>query len=190
MDEKQNCGGSENLHTRRWCALPEPYPEPKVQGPNFYYASLLLDDYAGTGSEMTAVNQYFYHYLTFDRKEIEELAELEECIAIIEMYHLELIGKTISLLGVSPEYFVIDKGTRVYWNASYVYYGKDLCDRLSADIRAEQQAILKYREHQALIRDPNIQGLLERIIKDEEHHLNLFCQAFEKYCPSSQKPVF
>ena len=184
MTNKQKCDGTGgNEHIKRWCALPEPYPEPKVQGTNIYYASLLLEDYAGTISEMTAINQYIYHHLTFEKKEFEDLAELEECIAIIEMYHLELLGRTIALLGVSPEYLVIDKGKSVYWNASYVYYGKDICDRLDSDIKAEQQAIRQYREHQVLIRDPHIQELLERIIKDEEYHIKLFCQAFERYCP-------
>lgn len=170
-----------NAHTNRWCALPAPYPEPKVVRPNHYYAMLLLEDYAGVGGEMTAINQYFYHHLTFEQ--YEDLAELEECISIIEMHHLELLGETIKLLGVAPEYRTLTHNKPKYWDASYVYYGTNVCDRLAADIAAEKGAIVQYRQHQQLIEDPNIKALLERIIMDEEHHLKLFNEAVARYCP-------
>lgn len=169
-------------HLRRFCALPNPYPEIQVVRPNFYYATLLLEDYAGVVSEMTAINQYFYHYLTLEEK-FEDVAELEECISIIEMYHLELLGETIRALGVAPEYRTLTQNKPVYWNASYVYYGQNICDKLAADIAAEKMAIQTYRQHQQLISDPNIQQLLERIIMDEQHHLMLFTQCAQKYCP-------
>lgn len=168
-------------HLDRWCALPDPYPEPRALRPNYYYAMLLLEDYAGTISEMTAINQYFYHYLTFGAH--KDLAELEECISIIEMHHLELLGETILLLGVLPEYRTFTNNRQNYWNASYVYYGNNICDRLASDIAAEVSAIQQYRYHQQLIDDPHIKALLERIIKDEEHHLMLFRNAAAKYCP-------
>ena len=168
-------------HINRWCALPEPYPEPRVVRPNHFYAMLLLEDYVGNVSEMTAINQYFYHHLTF--KNYEDLAELEECIAIIEMHHLELLGETILLLGVAPEFRTTTNNHPAYWNASYVYYGNNLCDRLASDITAEKMAIQQYRQHQQLIDDPNIKELLERIIKDEEYHLRLFSEAAARYCP-------
>jgi len=171
-------------HLNRWCALPEPYPEPRVVRPNHYYAMLLLEDYAGTVSEMTAINQYFYHHLTFET--YNDLAELEECISIIEMHHLELLGETIQLLGVPPEFRTLTNNRANYWNASYVYYGNNICDRLAADIAAEKAAIQNYRFHQYIIDDPNIKQLLERIIKDEEHHLRLFSEAAAKYCPGTK----
>lgn len=172
---------STDEHTNRWCALPEPYPEPRVVRPNRYYAMLLLEDYAGAVSEMTAINQYFYHYLTFEG--YNDIAELEECISIVEMGHLELLGETIRLLGVAPEYRTLTNNRTNYWNASYVYYGDNICDRLAADIAAEKAAIQNYRYHQYLIDDPHIKQLLERIIRDEEHHLQLFSEAAAKYCP-------
>lgn len=169
-------------HTNRWCSLPQPYPEPRVLRPNHYYAMLLLEDYAGATSELTAINQYFYHYVTFEEK-YEDIAKLEECISIIEMHHLELLAKTIKLLGVNPEYRTLTNNQVVYWNASYVYYGQNVCDRLAADIAAEKQAIQNYRLHQQLIDDPHIKELLERIIMDEQHHLQLFIGYAQKYCP-------
>ena len=171
-----------NAHLKRWCALPNPYPEPRVLRPNHNYALILLEDYAGSVSELTAINQYFYHYLTFEEK-YENLAELEECISIIEMYHLELLGKTIQMLGLPPKYWTLNNNRPTFWNASYVCYGKDVCDRLFADIAAEEKAIKQYRLHQKMIDDPYIKELLERIIMDEEHHLQLFRQAAAVHCP-------
>lgn len=179
--KKQSLAVNTDPHLNRWCALPYPYPEPRVTRENHYYAMLLLEDYAGNVSEMTAINQYFYHYLTFEK--YRDLAELEECISIIEMYHLELLGETIRLLGVNPEYRTLTHNRTNYWSASYVYYGNNICDRLAADIAAEKSAIQQYRFHQSLIDDPYIKELLERIILDEEHHLKLFRDAAAKYCP-------
>ena len=178
----KNNGANMEPHLNRWCALPDPYPEPRVVRPNHYYAMLLLEDYVGTVSEMTAINQYFYHHLTFEK--YEDLADLEECISIIEMHHLELLGETIRMLGVSPEFRTLTNNHTTFWNASYVYYGKNVCDRLASDIAAEKTAIQQYRQHQQLIDDPYIKELLERIIKDEEYHLKLFRDAADKYCPN------
>jgi len=182
VKNKSLCNSGASEHVNRWCALPAPYPEPRVVRPNQYYAMLLLEDYAGAVSEMTAINQYFYHYLTFEEKH-DDIAELEECVSIIEMYHLELLGKTIRLLGVAPEYRTITNNRVIYWNASFVYYGQGICDRLAADIAAERMAIQNYRQHQQLIGDPYIKELLERIIMDEQHHLQLFTNYMQKYCP-------
>jgi len=171
-----------NLHFSNGCSLPEPYPEPKVMKPNQYYAVLLLEDYAGVVSELTAITQFFHHHLVFDGV-YEEVAELEKDTAIVEMHHLKLLGETIKLLGVDPKYRTLTDNIASYWKASYVYYGNDICDRLAADIAAERSAISQYRCHQKLINDKYIKELLERLILDEELHLKLFKQMADKYCP-------
>lgn len=165
---------SDHVH-RRSCTLPQPYPKPEIQDRNPYYATLLLEDYAGLVSETTAVHQYLYHHFTLHR--FPELAEVLECIAIVEMRHMELLAETISLLGISPEFRTLTTNIPTYWSASFVYYGIDVHDKLSADIASEQQAIHYYRYHQQLIADPHIRELLDRIILDEEFHLQLFQEA-------------
>lgn len=163
------------------CAYPAPYPPVRVQGPNPLYAELLLEDYAGVVSELTAINQYLHHYFVLEEVN-EEVAELEECISLVEMHHLDLLAETIRLLGVDPRYRVYQNNQEIYWNASYVYYGLSLCDRLAADIAAEWAAIAAYRDHQKKIGDTYIKELLERIILDEYHHIRLFNEALTKYC--------
>ena len=71
--------------------------------PNRQYAELLLEDYTGMISEITAVKQYLYHY--FVLKSINpEVADLLECVSLVEMHHMEMLAETIRLLGVSPRY--------------------------------------------------------------------------------------
>lgn len=163
------------------CAYPAPYPPVQISAPNRLYAELLLEDYAGVVSEVTAINQYLHHYFVLEGIN-DEVAELEECISLVEMHHMELLAETIRLLGVDPRYRVFRNNQEIYWNASYVYYGYALCDRLAADIASEWAAIAAYRDHQQKIGDPYIKELLERIIQDEYHHIRLFNEVMQKYC--------
>lgn len=177
-EDRQEAAGNQYP---RFCELNIPYPEPRVVASNRYYAELLLEDYAGPLSELTAIHQYTYHDFTF-HDEYPDLARLEECIAIVEMRHLELLAETVLLLGADPRFWYARNNSYVYWNASFPYYGDNVCDRLAADIAAEEGAIKQYRAHQAEIKDPYINELLQRIILDEKHHLGLFTEAYKKYC--------
>ncbi|MGI6144058.1 MAG: ferritin-like domain-containing protein [bacterium] len=166
---------------REGYADPSPYPEIRVLAPNRYYAQLLQDDYAGRVSEFTAISQYLYHYFYLERVS-EELGEMLENVAITEMHHMEILGKTIILLGGNPVIRGSYSTRGDFWNGRFIYYGRNLCDQLWADLRAEQQAISNYRQHIAMIRDPYVQAILERIILDEQVHIKLFRQALDRYC--------
>ncbi len=164
------------------CAYPAPYPEVRVAGPNPKYAQLLLEDYAGMVSELTAVTQYIYHHFVLE-DENREVADLLSCIALVEMHHQEILAQTIKMLGVDPRYRTIERNnTERYWNATFVFYGTSLCDRLAADVASEWAAIANYRKHQRMIDDPYVKKILDRIILDELHHVVLFNQVIEKYC--------
>jgi len=169
------------------CAYPAPYPEIRVARPNPTYARLLLEDYAGAVSETGAILQYNYHHFVL-HNQYSEVADLLACISLVEMHHQEMLAETIMQLGVDPRYRVFTvTNEEKYWDASYIFYGIDLCDRISADIASEWAAIASYREHQHLIDDPYIKALLERIILDEMYHITLFHQIMQKYC-SQQLP--
>lgn len=168
-----NDTSSGGLHPKPNYSLPEPYPIPRVVGENPYYASLLLQDYAGMSGELTAINQYIYHYITL-KDSHPTISVLVRQVAITEMHHLELLGKIIQLLGELPIMHWVDHGAMRSWNAMFVYYGEAVYDKLSANIRHETNAIHNYRKHQQHINDPFIQEVLERIILDEQYHLRLF----------------
>lgn len=169
-----------NMHRSRY-TLPEPYPEVRVAGRNLFYAQLLLDDYASDTSELNAINQYLYHYFRFKCQDLEDIAELEEGISIVEMRHLEMLAETILMLGGDPRYRGFQNNNQQYYTSSYVYYGYSVLDMLSSDIDAERGAIVQYRRHAEQISDPYVRALLNRIIKDEEYHLKLFTEAYQRY---------
>jgi bacterioferritin len=159
--------------------ISDPYPPIQVEGPNPEYARLLLDDYAGMVSEMTAINQYLFHHFDMP-EELADAAQLLEEVAIVEMHHMEILAKLIKLLGQPPMYM---DGQGLFWNATFVPYLPGCpCEQLQSDIHAEQIAIETYRRHMELIDDRYIKEILARIIMDEELHLHLFNEAYEKYC--------
>lgn len=175
-------------HKRVEYSDPSPYPEVKVAGPNLYYASMIMDDYAGVVSEFTAINQYLYHYFFF--KEVDkELGELLENVSITEMLHMEILAETIKLLGGNPVIRGSQSTQGEFWSGRFVYYGTNLCEQLKADIDAEHKAIQEYRKHIYHIHDPFVRAILERIILDELVHIRLFNQALVKFCGIEYKPV-
>lgn len=162
-------------------AIDKPYPAIRVQGPNPYYANLLQDDYSGYVSEFTAIAQYLYHHFYFQRVD-EELGKLLEGISIIEMHHMEMLAELIIQLGGDPRYGGTQSTGCQYWSGVFPGYGYTLCERLQLDLKAERDAIQIYRYHIQLIHDPCVQAVLERIILDEEHHICLFEEQYEKFC--------
>ena len=157
----------------------EPYPPIRVECPNPEYARLLLDDYAGMVSEMTAINQYLFHHYDMP-EQFAEVTELLEGVSIVEMRHLEMLAELIKLLGQPPMYM---DGEGRFWDASFVQYlPSHPCEQLQADIEAEQLAIQTYRHHMEIIDDRYIRAVLARIIQDEQLHLKLFTRAHQRYC--------
>ncbi len=157
-----------------------PYPEVKVEEKNPYYADLLSEDYAGRTSETTATLLYSYqHFNTFDSN--EEFSKIIEEIAIVEMKHLEMLGKTIKLLGKEPIYKTCEasRGDCVMWSASNIDYSTRLKEMLEVDIREESKAIKIYESHKKLIKDKYIKNMLDRIILDEKRHLEIFKSLYE-----------
>lgn len=161
-------------------SVKEPYPEPKVQGKNICYANLLLEDYAGMISEFTAISLYVYQHISAEEK-YEDYAKLIIGVSISEMKHLELLGETIKLLGVSPVYTNSVCPCNKLWTAEYVNYNNCIKDMLLEDIKSEEKAIDQYKAHICLIKDKYIRKLLERIIMDEKLHLKYFKETYEKY---------
>lgn len=157
-----------------------PYPEPMVEMQNIQYANILLKDYAGAVSEFTAVSLYVYQHFVSEGQ-YRDYAELIGGVSIVEMKHLELLGKTIKLEGIKPMYINNACPLGKFWRSTYVNYTTLIKEMLIEDIKSEQKAIENYKYHITLIQDKYIRKLLERIILDEELHVKLFTQEYEKY---------
>lgn len=156
-----------------------PYPKPMIEMQNIEYANLLLKDYAGVVSEFTAISLYVYQHFV-SKEQYKDYAELIGGVSVVEMKHLELLGETIKLEGFKPMYFDNAVPHGKLWSPMYVNYTTYIMAMLKEDIKSEQKAIENYKYHITLIQDKHIIKLLERIILDEELHLKLFTQEYEK----------
>jgi bacterioferritin len=159
-------------------SIEKAYPEVRVEKPDSYYASLLLDDYGSAQGELAAVLQYMYHHFVTGRnKKNRRYTELFEGIAKVERVHMELLAKAIMKLGGMPIYqgFMTPS-----WNHEATYYGQSLRDRLIANLQDEQEAINMYLRQLQVIKDKHIRKLLKRIIEDEKLHIKLLSNALEE----------
>ena len=158
-----------------------PYPEIKVEAKNAYYADLLSQDYTGWVSELTACLLYSYqHFSSFEDN--KEFSKMIEEIAVVEMKHLEILGKTIKLLGKDPVYKTCEseRGDCVFWSSDNVSYKTDLKDMLKTDIHSEESAIKSYENHKKLIKDKYIKKMLDRINIEKKRHLEIFNTIYDE----------
>ena len=139
-----------------------PYPPVRVKERNPVYANLLSVDYCGSVSELSAITQYINNE---NRMSCEHcpLAKTILGIAVAEMMHLQKLGELIHLLG----------GKMRLWTPEYLTLPEQIGKMIAADIEAEQAAIHQYHMHMKMIRDPEVNAVLARIIKDEEYHIML-----------------
>lgn len=170
--------GDISKHTKYTANIP--YPQPMVEMQNMQYANILLKDYAGAVSEFTAVSLYVYQHFVSERQ-YKDYAELIGGVAMVEMKHLELLGETIKLEGIKPMYINNVCPPGQLWSPMYVNNTTFIREMLMEDIKSERKAIENYRYHITLIQDKYIRKLLERIILDEELHVKLFTQEYEKH---------
>lgn len=153
------------------------YPVPRVVKKNEEYAKILLEDFANDVSEQTAVHLYFFQSMIVKDPVLQK--ELLD-IAITEMEHLKLLGLTIYLLGVIPEFRIFKGKEEIFWNGEIVPYALSLKEIFTIDVQSEASAIAKYQDHAKQIQDPYIQKLLYRIIEDEKKHLRFFLRKLKE----------
>lgn len=151
------------------------YPIPRVERQSLYYASLLLEDYAGKKSEETDFHTYIYQYLIL-KNNYPDLANVFLQITETAISHLKLLGETISLLGIDPKFRTIDLTTKreTYWTSENVSYVQGIFAILNNNIQETEQAIQRYQLHRNLIQDIYIKNLLARIIEEKRNHIQIF----------------
>ena len=147
-----------------------PYPKLMNIRQNINYANLLYKSYASADGELTAVLQYIYEHI--ELKRYENFSKILLSIAIEEMHHLELIGDLIKKLGGKP--YFMDKECNI-WSANNIKYNfNNVYDMLIYNIESEKKAIIEYKEAIKYTQNKSIKDLLERIILDEQTHLEIF----------------
>lgn len=135
--------------------------------------------YAGLNGELTAILQYSYHKLHFAAVN-EADAELLERIAIAEMTHLEILGKSMLKLGVNPLYLQYPNSNK-YYVASDVSRAYTPTKMLMDDVMSELNAIAEYKKMLFVLTNEQVQAIIQRIILDEEVHLETLKGMLQKY---------
>lgn len=151
----------------------KPYPKIAVCEPNIRYAQILSQNFASPQSEFTTLTTYIYQQLILDSC-YREIAETTKRIAIVEMYHLNMFGQLIVLLGGSPKYQVVYPRGRQIWNGNLANYNTNIKQILYDNVVAEQKTYDAYISQADYIKDYNICTILERIAEDEKIHIDIF----------------
>lgn len=151
--------------------LDEDYPEIKVDKKDKNLAIYLLNSYAGIVSEDTAIHNYVFQMISQINPEIKKILH---GIAIVEMHHLEILGKLLIALGLKPIFAKVSDKNLIWFSGKYVDYEMNLQDILLNNIKNEEEAIKQYEIIINKTDDINIKNILNRIIKDEQLHIEIF----------------
>lgn len=151
-----------------------PYPAIKPESKNYRYALEMLSNVGGSNSEMTAVSLYFYNSVILD----PTYALFAKCfhdISIVEMHHMDMFADLAFKMGADPRLWSKCNNKMVYWTPGYNQYPREIRSLIVNSIKGEEAAIQKYKCQAEFIRDDNIVKILNRIILDEERHIEIFC---------------
>jgi bacterioferritin len=116
-------------------------------------------------AELTAINQYFLHAEMCENWGYERMAKHTRAESIEEMTHAEKLMERILLLDGAPnmtDYFKIN-------------IGQTVGDQLKNDLQLEYDAVKRLNdgiETAVKAGDNGSRELLEKILKDEEHHVD------------------
>lgn len=166
------------------CCLHSDFPEvEKNIKYNEKFAKKLIDIYAGSKSEFTAICQYIYQSFIV-KPQFKELSEILENISICEMQHQEIISQILLSMRINPKFCkYIDSNLNIcnYWSAGNVKYITDIPKFIDYNIKNEEYAINDYKELIKLTDNQNIIDIITTIIKDEEAHINIFHKIKSKF---------
>lgn len=162
-------------------AVDLPYPSLDGIEMDIRSARIISPAYAAQASELTAICQYFYHHLQFERQGEEELSTLLEEISITEMHHLDILGTMLGKLGVNAILTANPPIANNFFSTAYVNYINSPERMLEADIKGEATAIEDYNKMLEKLDNQDVAAVISRIIMDEELHLEVLTKALEDY---------
>ncbi|MDE7439535.1 MAG: hypothetical protein K2N23_03410 [Clostridia bacterium] len=160
--------------------LNEKFPTTEGICPDAYSLAVISPAYASSTGELNAVLQYIYHSLNFDKLDMKDIAETLESIAIAEMIHLKLLGKTMLALGASPIYCQNPSTAFNFYSTKYVSYSRNLIDMIEDDVMAEKHAICQYSKILSRLKNEQVKAIVSRILEDEKLHLETFKEILNK----------
>ena len=158
----------------------KPYPTVEGISPDCRALRIISSAYASSTGELNAILQYNYHAVIFDSKALEEYAQLIDSIAVAEMIHLKLLGKTICALGALPVYTACPPAAFNFYSAKFVSYSRSLKNMVEDDVLAERHAVMSYARMLDRLRNEKVKDIIARILEDEKLHLQAFTDLLNK----------
>ena len=178
MDNKNLMVNDCSLEGVRPVMVALPYPPIQVRGKNKKYAELLIVDYCGSVSELSAILQYINNENRMGGEHCS-LVKTILGIAMAEMMHLQKLGELIHLLGGNVCFETKKDGM---WSPSCLTLPECIPQMLRADLESEKAAIRQYRIHINAIADDCVNAVLRRIILDEEYHIMILQSLMKNGC--------
>jgi len=127
----------------------------------------------GIASELQASIQYMWQHVQWSGVKGFAVKDELKSIAITEMKHAEAIAERLYYLGEIPT-----------TEPTPIFVGETLKERLEADVKAEEEALVLYRQIIELARkekDETTNRLFRQILADEEDHHDTFTTLLEKF---------
>lgn len=152
---------------------PSPWPPIEIVSQNERYAAAMLSNIGACNSEMSAISLYVYNSL-ITKNFFFEIAECFHKISMVEMRHLNAFGELSVLLGAYPRLWSRQNGRMQYWSPSCNHYPTIIGELVTNALNGELEAIRKYQAQAQWIDDCKIQAVLNRIIADEQCHVEIF----------------
>ena len=135
---------------------------------------LISPAYAGREGELTAVLQYVYQSIMFEKQGDSESAKTLLKIAVNEMHHLEILGTMITKLGAPPVFSACPPYPVGFYSASCVNYAKTPRQMISADICAEENAVSEYERILLRVKNSAVAEVISFLLEEEREHLKTF----------------
>ena len=156
-----------------------PYPSTDTLTHDVRSGQIISFAYATLQSELTATLQYIYHHFYFDKIE-ENDGETLLAIAKAEMMHLDILGTAMLALGVSPRYVQVPN-SNIFYNTSTVSCSITPQKMLMDDIQGEMNTIANYQKMLFILKNEQVEAIIQRIILDEQLHLEKLKEMLKKY---------
>lgn len=146
-----------------------PYPSIQSGPADLTCARILKTALASSKGEQTSVLQYVYQSWIFQEK-YPEISEGMRQIAMVEMYHFDLLGKLILSLSGNPSFLFIQDGRSIPWNGRMVRYERTPTGMLQSSLVLERASINLYEKQIKMIQNDMAIEVLKRIVEDERIH--------------------
>ncbi|MCH5159427.1 MAG: hypothetical protein J1F66_01085 [Clostridiales bacterium] len=156
-----------------------PYPSTDTLTKDVRSGQIISFAYATLHGELTATLQYVYHHFYFGEMD-ENDAEILMAIAKAEMMHIDILGKAMLKLGVSPKYVQMPN-TSNFYNTCSVSQSTTPQKMLMDDIQGELNAIADYQKMLFILKNELVEAIIQRIILDEQLHLEKLKEMLKKY---------